>query len=127
MKILIVHEVSYLDKIIYEYQILPEMLSMMGHEITIVDYDETWRSRLPASRRIDLKTKIHSNTHRAYPAASVTVRRPGMIRLPFLARFSGAITNGLEVRRVIAAGRPDAILLYGLPTVGLQSVLSGRW
>src|SRR5437870_104333 len=44
MKILIVHEVSYLDKIVYEYQILPEMLSMLGHEMTVVDYDETWRS-----------------------------------------------------------------------------------
>ena len=128
MKILVVHEVNYLDKIIYEYQILPEMLSMLGHEITIVDYDETWRAHSSTERPIvDLKTKIHANTHRAYPAASVTVHRPGMIRLPFLARFSGAITNGLEVRRVTAAARPDAILLYGLPTVGLQSVLSGRW
>ncbi|PYS16197.1 MAG: hypothetical protein DMG17_12810, partial [Acidobacteria bacterium] len=127
MKILIVHEVSYLDKIIYEYQILPEMLSMLGHEITVVDYDETWRSHLPRSRRIDLRTKIHANTHRAYPEASVTVRRPGMIRLPLLSRISGAITNGLEVRKVLANGKPDVILLYGLPTVGLQSVISGRW
>src|SRR2546425_1164254 len=127
MKILIVHEVSYLDKIIYEYQILPEMLSMLGHEITVVDYDETWRSRFPASRRIDWRTKIHANTPRASPAASVTVRRPGMIRLPLLSRISGAITNGLEVRKVLANGKPDVILLYGLPTVGLQSVISAQW
>ena len=127
MKILIVHEVSYLDKIVYEYQILPEMLSMLGHEMTVVDYDETWRSHLPASRRVDLRTKIHANTHRAYPAASVTVRRPGMIRLPLLSRISGAITNGLEVRKVLANGKPDVILLYGLPTVGLQSVISAQW
>ncbi len=127
MKILVVHEVSYLDKIIYEYQILPEMLSMLGHEITVVDYDETWRSRLPMSRRIDLRTKVHTNAHRAYPAASVTVRRPGMIRWPLLCRISGAITNGLEVRKVLAHGKPDVILLYGLPTVGVQSIISGRW
>ena len=128
MKIVVVHEVSYLDKIIYEYQILPEMLSMLGHEITIVDYNETWRSRSPAgTRTFDLTTKIYAGTHRAYEAASVTVRRPGMIRLPLLARISGAITNGLEVRKVLAQAKPDVILLYGLPTVGLQSVISGRW
>src|SRR2546425_5158875 len=124
MKILIVHEVSYLDKIIYEYQILPEMLSMLGHEITIIDYDETWRSHPPADNRtIDLKTKIHAGINRAYNAASVTVRRPGMIRVPLLARVSGAITNGLEVRKVLAEAKPDAVLLYGLPTVGLQTVM----
>src|SRR2546421_12448300 len=89
MKLLVVHEVNYLEKIIYEYQILPEILSILGHEITIIDYDETWRS--PGKEQIlDLKTRIYSNTHRAYPGASVTVRRPGMIRLPLLARATGA-------------------------------------
>jgi glycosyltransferase involved in cell wall biosynthesis len=44
-----------------------------------------------------------------------------------LARISGAITNGCEVRRVLAEKKPDVVLLYGLPTVGLQSVISGRW
>src|SRR2546428_3796449 len=128
MKIVVVHEVSYLDKIIYEYQILPEMLSMLGHEITIVDYNEPWRSRSPAgTRTFDLTTKIYAGTHRAYEAASVTVRRPGMIRIPVIARISGAITNGLEVRKVLAETQPDVILLYGLPTVGLQALLSARW
>ena len=127
MKIVVVHEVNYLEKIIYEYQILPEILSILGHEITVVDYDETWRNGSAKQQIVDLKTKIYANTHRAYPAASVTVRRPGMVRLPLLARFTGAITNGLEVRRVLAQNKPDAILLYGLPTVGLQSVINGRW
>jgi glycosyltransferase involved in cell wall biosynthesis len=126
MKIVVVHEVNYLEKIIYEYQILPEILSMLGHDITIVDYDETWRDGSAKHRTIDLRTKIYADTHRAYPAASVTVRRPGMVRLPVLARISGAITNGLEVRRVLAEKKPDVILLYGLPTVGLQSVMNGR-
>lgn len=126
MKIVVVHEVNYLEKIIYEYQILPEMLSMLGHEVTVVDYDETWSSHRSLGI-FDLKTKIHSNTHRAYPAASVTVRRPGMIRLPLIARISGAIANGLEARRAVAELHPDVILLYGLPTVGIQSVLTARW
>jgi glycosyltransferase involved in cell wall biosynthesis len=102
------------------------MLSMLGHELIVVDYQETWQSDRSA-RLLDLKTKIYPNTHRAYPAASVTVRRPGMIRMPVIARISGAITNGLEVRRVLAEARPDVILLYGLPTVGLQSLLSAHW
>ena len=43
MKFLIVHEVNYLSKIIYEFQILPEILSIAGHSICIVDYDDTWQ------------------------------------------------------------------------------------
>ena len=37
MRILVVHEVNYLSKIIYEFQILPEILSILGHEVTIID------------------------------------------------------------------------------------------
>src|SRR5438067_11837662 len=101
MRIVVVHEVNYLEKIIYEYQILPEILSLLGHEITIIDYAETWEP--PEKKKIiNLRTKVHSNTHRAYPAAAVTVRRPGLIRLPLLARATGAMTKGRKVWRCLA-------------------------
>ncbi len=125
MKILVVHEVNYLTKIIYEYQILPEILSMLGHEVTVVDYDETWES---ANGRplVDLKTRIHANIHRAYSAAAVTLRRPGMIRIPLLSRISGAIMGSLEVERALASGRFDVVLLYAVPTLGLQTILAAH-
>ena len=125
MKILVVHEVNYLEKIIYEFQILPEILSMLGHEVTIIDYDDSWKVSTNGSRT-GLETRIRENVHRAYPDASVTVRRPGMIRLPVLSRLSGAITSGLESYRFLRDHTPDAVLLYGLPTVGVQALLAAR-
>jgi glycosyltransferase involved in cell wall biosynthesis len=123
MKILVIHEVNYLTKIVYEYQILPEVLSMLGHDITIVDYDETWESA-PSSRVIDLNTRVYKDTHRAYPEACVTVRRPGMIRAPVISRVSGAITASFEIARVLRECDIDVVLLYAVPTMGLQSVLA---
>ena len=125
MKILIVHEVNYLSKIIYEYQILPEIFSMLGHEVTIVDYNDSWNSE-PNGKKFQLKTTVHSNVQRAYADASITVRRPGMIRIPLVSRVSGAVTLTFEVVRAMEELRPDVLLLYGLPTVGLQSILAAR-
>src|SRR4051812_2167531 len=125
MKILVIHEVNYLEKIIYEYQILPEMFSMFGHDVTIVDFDENWALRT-SSRTFELRTRIHPSVTRAYPNGPVTVRRPGMIRLPLLSRISSAITGGLEINRVIRDQGVDAVLLYGLPTVGIQTVMIAR-
>ena len=121
MKILIVHEVNYLSKIIYEFQILPETLSLLGHEVTIVDYNDSWNTERSSSV-VDLRTTVHKDIHRAYPQARVTVRRPGMVRLPIISRVSGSLTAALEIARVLRDDRPDVILLYGLPTIGLQTL-----
>ena len=125
MKILIVHEVNYLKKIIYEFQILPEILSMLGHEVTIIDYDDTWKTSSNGEAS-GLRTRVHQAVHRAYADASVTVVRPGMIRLPVLSRISAAVTSGIEAYRFLRDYSPDAVLLYGLPTVGVQSLLAAR-
>jgi glycosyltransferase involved in cell wall biosynthesis len=125
MKILIVHEVNYLKKIIYEFQILPEILSMLGHEVTIIDYDDTWKTSSNGEAS-GLRTRVHRGVHRAYPNASVTVLRPGMIRLPVVSRISAAVTSGIEAYRFLRDYSPDGVLLYGLPTVGVQSLLAAR-
>lgn len=41
MKILWCHEVSYLDKPVYEYQDFPERLAARGHEVEVIDFSET--------------------------------------------------------------------------------------
>ena len=40
MNILIVHEVSYKKKVVYEYQDFAERLSALGHQVTVIDFDE---------------------------------------------------------------------------------------
>ena len=49
-----------------------------------------------------------------------------MIRLPGLSRISGAINSGMEVASLLEHSKFDAVLLYGLPTVGIQTLLAAR-
>ena len=98
---------------------------MLGHRVTVIDYDDTWKTRRN-SGLFPLSTTVLQDIHRAYPEASVTVHRPGMVRLPVLSRISGAITAGAEIARVMRDTRFDAVLLYGLPTVGIQSLLAAQ-
>jgi glycosyltransferase involved in cell wall biosynthesis len=125
VKLLVVHEVNYLEKIIYEFQILPEILSILGHDVTIIDYNDSWKTSSNSNGH-GLRTRVYEHVHRAYPQASVTVRRPGMLHLPVLSRVSGALTSGLEIHRFLRHHPVDAVLLYGLPTVGIQSLMAAR-
>ncbi len=124
MKILVVHEVNYLSKIIYEFQILPEILSTLGHDVTVVDYNDTWNTE--NGRRFQLRTVMQPGIHRAYPCAAITLVRPGMIRMPVVSRISGAVASGLEVNRLLRDSAADVVLLYGLPTVGVQTITAAR-
>ena len=40
MNILIVHEVSYRKKVVYEYQEFAEMLASRGHSVNVIDFEE---------------------------------------------------------------------------------------
>ena len=125
MKILVVHEVSYLKKIVYEFQILPELLSILGHDVSVVDLDDSWRES-PDRPIIDILPRYQLGVHRAYENASVNLRHPGLVRLPLIARISGALSNAVEVYRALSEGDYDVVLLYGVPTVGIQTWFSAR-
>jgi glycosyltransferase involved in cell wall biosynthesis len=49
-----------------------------------------------------------------------------MIRFPILSRVSGSMLESFEVARTIQTEKPDAVLLYAMPTVGIQSLVMAR-
>ena len=49
-----------------------------------------------------------------------------MVRLPLVSRLSGAISSGIEVLRALHHKKFDVVLLYGLPTVGVQTLIAAR-
>jgi glycosyltransferase involved in cell wall biosynthesis len=121
MNILFVHEVDWLKKVVFEIHNLAESLSLLGHRVYVIDYENTWGK----DRFWDLgslKTKEVGGISRALPGASVTLRRPGFIKIPGLSRLSAGCTHYREIRKTIKDKNIDIVVLYSVPTNGLQAI-----
>jgi glycosyltransferase involved in cell wall biosynthesis len=121
MRILFVHEVNYMRKVIYEIHDFPELLTMRGHEVTFLDFAEDedldgW------SRWVDVRTRRVHGVARAHEGASVRVVTPGRIAPPPLDRLVAPIAQLPTLRRELRDGGYDAVVLYGVPTNGWQTV-----
>ncbi|MDZ4230494.1 MAG: glycosyltransferase, partial [Dehalococcoidales bacterium] len=125
MNILFVHEVDWLKKVVFDIHFLAEGLSLLGHRVYAVDYEDTWQ-RNGFSGLESLRTREIDGVSRAFSGASVCLRRPGFIKVPVLSRISAAFTHYLAIRETINEKKIDAIILYSVPTNGLQTIRLAR-
>jgi len=125
MNILFVHEVDWLAKVVFDIHFLSEALSLLGHKVFAIDYENGW-SRDGFLNLGSLRTKQVDGVSRAFSGASVCLRRPGFIKIPGLSRISAALTHYLEIRKTIREKGIDVIVLYSVPTNGLQTIYLAR-
>ena len=125
MNILFVHEVDWLNKVVFDIHFLAEALSLSGHQVFAIDYENMW-SRDGFFDLGSLKTKEFDGISRAFSGASVCLRRPGFIKIPGLSRLSAGFTHYQEILRTIREKDIDAIMLYSVPTNGLQTIHLAR-
>lgn len=94
-----------------------EKLSIRGHEITVVGYNQLWRTEGDAlfSRR-----RIFHHVSRFYENVRITFIRAGFVRLPILDYVSFLFSSRKEVKEAIDRFTPDVV-------VGFTSVLSNYW
>lgn len=102
MNILVVHEVSYAKKVVYEYQEFAEHLAMRGHRVTVIDYDETGDSNF--RERSITRTGI----------ASVTVWNTPYLNFPLVKYLSGRLNYPHLLKRAILENRVDVVILYSV-------------
>jgi glycosyltransferase involved in cell wall biosynthesis len=121
VNILFIHEVDWLKKVVFEIHNLAESLSVLGHRVYAIDYEDTWRGGQFAGPG-SLKTREISGVSRALPGASVDLIRPGFIKIPALSRLSAGFTHYREIQRTIREKSIDVIMLYSVPTNGLQAI-----
>jgi glycosyltransferase involved in cell wall biosynthesis len=100
---------------------LPELLSSLGHNVFVVDFGSL-RDRKHIFDFGTLRTKEFNDASRAHAGSSVELIRPGFIKAPFLDRASAIFTHYFEIKRIIRDKKINAIVLYSVPTNGLQTI-----
>jgi len=124
MHILVVHETEYIDKAIFEYQIIPEILASRGHAVYVIDFPTNWSGSLNSS--MVSWSAMYSDVSRANKSKGITLFRPTFVRLPVLSRISAFISYFFLIERVIRKHKIDRIILYAAPTNGIQTLLIAK-
>ncbi|MBN2437580.1 MAG: glycosyltransferase [Deltaproteobacteria bacterium] len=110
MRILIVHEVSYAKKVVYEYQDFAERLAARGHEVTVVDFDEDGDGR--GNRSMASRTGI----------GSVLLENTAHINLLLVKYFSARNRFKKSLSRKLINKEVDVVLLYSVFINGTNTV-----
>ena len=112
MKILFVHEVSWFNKVVYEMHDFPELLSLEGHEVHFLDFDEG----KPRARWKPITT-IESRAHKG---SQVSVTTPPRFLPGILGRLLATLIQPLVFIQLIKRIKPDVVVTYSIPTSGWQ-------
>jgi len=110
MNILIVHEVSFEKKMVYEYQEFGERLQKLGHNVMFIDFDEHG----------DGKYKEKSTT-KANIAQIKLINTP-FINLPIIKYISGKINYSKILNKKLKKNEIDIVFLYSVFINGTNTV-----
>jgi glycosyltransferase involved in cell wall biosynthesis len=103
-----------MGKVVYELQTMAELLSLRGHNVYALSYDSMWQRDEP--------TLSNQTVARVYPSAKVHLIQPEFIKVPVLSRISAFVTHYYAIKKAIQEHGIDVIILYSVPTNGLQTV-----
>lgn len=115
MRILWCHEVSYLEKPVYEYQDFPERLAARGHEVEVIDFSEQNAVPEGAGSRLS-RTGVGEIAYSPIPHHNL----PALKYLEARIRFRRMLVERLS------RGQVDAIFVYSVFINGTQAVRLGK-
>jgi len=114
MRIVFIHEVSWFNKPVFEMHEIPELLSLQGHDVYFIDYDEgRGRTKFRTVTSIETRTR---------PGSHVTVTTPPRILPGIVGRLLATIIQPFVFWRLVKRVRPDVVVTYSVPTSGWQAV-----
>ena len=117
MKILFVHEVNYVNKVIFEMHEFPELLALEGNAVTFFQFDEGfkfWRNK--SAKR---KTSISGRVVRG---ANLELVTPFQLGIPGFDRFLALVTSIPALWKLFRDESFDVVVLYAVPTYGIQTL-----
>jgi glycosyltransferase involved in cell wall biosynthesis len=95
----------------------PEILALKGHEISFLEFDEGrkfWQ-KCQAPRSQVIHGRVHSD-------ARIGLSRPFQVGIPGVDRILTLFTVLWTLRKLFKSNNFDAVVLYAVPTYGLQTL-----
>ena len=120
MRILFTQESDWLKRNPAQQHHLAEMMSLRGHEIRVIDHELLWRTQ--SKRELHSRREIFDNISKIHQDASVTVIRPGILKVPWLDYVSILFSHKKEIDRQIQEFSPNVIVCFGI----INSYLAAR-
>jgi glycosyltransferase involved in cell wall biosynthesis len=117
MKILLLQDAEWRKKGPHHQHHLMELLSLRGHEIRVIGFDQLWRDE---NGDIISRKVVAHDINRFYKGAKVTFIRPFFLRIPIFDYISYLFSSRIEVKEQILIFKPDVI-------IGFSSILSNFW
>lgn len=124
MNILVVHEAEYIEKVIFEYQIIPELWASRGHNVFVIDYP-LWQGKRPLGVS-PLRPAYITGVKKTNKRKGVTLIRPALIPLPFIGRLFAFIQYFFLIAHAIKKYKIDVVFLYAAPNNGLQTLYAAK-
>src|ERR1700758_4579542 len=122
MNILVVQETDWIQNLPLQTHHIMEYLSKKGHTVRVVDYEARWQH---GDILQSTKSKTIPNVRRTDSESSVRLLRPGMLRVPGIGRLS-SLGSQFKVIFEQMARWCDVVVLYSVPTNGVQAILSSK-
>ncbi len=117
LRILLVHEVNYVEKPIFEIHELTEYFAARQHHLGFVQFPEGWgRSKVRAQ---GFKSQIHG---RVVTESQITLYTPQIAPGTLFGRLVTAVRFGSEFKKVLKDFKPDIIVSFSVPTSGWQAL-----
>ena len=118
MKIFVVHEISYFDGPVFEFQEFTESFIEAGHDVLVLDLKERQKKGI---------RKAKGESHGRIYSKSVKVISPRLFIANDLLRPLAVFAHAVEIFRVFRNFRPDIVFSYSVPTSGTTVALMGRF
>ena len=118
MKILIIHEIDWEKKVIFEPHHLAELFSIQGHEVFVIDCAQ------PNSKDFikGIHTRTLSNYSKIYDNANITLIRPASFLVKGINRITHFFSCKKIIEKTIQERGIEKIFLYGSITNGIQTI-----
>lgn len=120
MKVLVVHEVDYVNKPFFEFQEFAEGLSVRGHQVSVLHVQEFEKNK---AKRLPSILKIPGLE---IPNSEIMLFSTELVVRGISTRLLAVCEHTLMLLRIIVSHRPDVILSYSVPTSGVSAALLGK-